>query len=202
MKKRYITLACLILAAILSGTCAFAQSRQQALARKIIRLHVVAASDAPEDQALKLLVRDAVLKEAGRCLQNAPDAAQALQEQLPSLTRAANDTLRENKSEDTAQVQLQYELFPTRAYETFRLPAGTYQTLRVSIGKAEGHNWWCVIFPALCFAAQGEEFEQAAKNAGLTAEEISWMVCDDEPIELEFWTLTQLTKLKKTLWGA
>ena len=202
MKKRYLKLAGLILAASVSSLCAFSQSRQQALAQKLIRLHVVAASDSPDDQRIKLSVRDAILSQAQALLQDAPDAAQALHENLPALTRAANEALLAQGSEDTARVTLQYELFPTRRYETFRLPAGTYQTLRVCIGAGAGHNWWCVVFPALCLASGDGEFEAAAQKAGLTAGELTLMTCEDEPVELEFWTLTQLEKLKKTLWGA
>ena len=104
--------------------------------------------------------------------------------------------------EETASVSLRRELFPTREYETFRLPAGVYRTLRVSIGQAGGHNWWCVVFPALCLPAAEEDFTEACRAAGLTDQEISVLTEDTGEVELEFRTLEWLGKLKKMLWDA
>ena len=150
MKKRYITAVCCLLAAVLTSLCASLQAQQQRLAEKLIRLHVVANSDTREDQRVKLLVRDAVLETADGLLRDAQNPEAALQTGLPELERAANEKLASLGCEETASVSLRRELFPTREYETFRLPAGVYRTLRVSIGQAGGHNWWCVMYPAMC----------------------------------------------------
>ena len=163
---------------------------------------MVANSDTPDDQALKLLVRDAVLREAAIALKDAADPEASLQAALPALTRAANETLFSQGSLDAAAVSLRRELFPTREYDTFRLPAGVYKSLRVTIGKGEGHNWWCVVFPALCLPASSEELTQACLAAGLTEGEVSILTGDTEEIELEFKTLELLAKLKKLLWDA
>lgn len=202
MKKRYITAGILLLAALTVSLCAFSQRSQQRLSQKLIRLHVVANSDAPEDQAVKLLVRDAVLQEAAIVLKDAADPEAALLSALPALTRAANETLFSQGSPDTASVSLRRELFPTREYDTFRLPAGVYKSLRVTIGKGEGHNWWCVVFPALCLPASSEELTQACLAAGLTEGEVAILTEDTETVELEFKTLELLSKLKKLLWDA
>ena len=202
MKKRYITAGILLLAALTVSLCAFSQRSQQRLSQKLIRLHVVANSDEPEDQAVKLLVRDAVLQEAAIVLENAADPEASLQAALPALTRAANETLFSQGSPDTASVSLRRELFPTREYDTFRLPAGVYKSLRVTIGKGEGHNWWCVVFPALCLPASSEELTQACLAAGLTEGEVAILTEDTETVELEFKTLELLSKLKKLLWDA
>ena len=101
-----------------------------------------------------------------------------------------------------AKVSLRRELFPTRDYETFRLPAGVYRTLRVTIGAGEGHNWWCVVFPALCLPANAEDFEAVCEAAGFTEGEISALTEDSGEIEVEFKTLELLGKLKKILWDA
>ena len=184
MKKRYITAVCCLLAAVLTSLCASLQAQQQRLAEKLIRLHVVANSDTREDQRVKLLVRDAV------------------QTGLPELERAANEKLASLGCEETASVSLRRELFPTREYETFRLPAGVYRTLRVSIGQAGGHNWWCVVFPALCLPAAEKDFTEACRAAGLTDQEISVLTEDTGEVELEFRTLEWLGKLKKMFWDA
>ena len=202
MKKRYISMAVCTLAAALSCLCAVSQRSQQHLAEKIIRLHVVANSDTQEDQQTKLLVRDSVLRQAQRALAQAEDPVSALRESLPAIEQAANDTLRGLGCPDTARVTLRRELFPTREYDTFRLPSGVYRTLRVSIGSAAGHNWWCVVFPSLCLPASAEPFEEVCRTAGFSEGEISLMTEQSQEIELEFKTLEWLGKLKKMLWDA
>ena len=202
MKKRYITAGILLLAALTLTLCAVCQQSQQRLSQKLIRLHVVANSDAPDDQAVKLLVRDAVLREAALALENTDDPEAALQAAIPALTRAANEMLCSQGRSDTASVSLRRELFPTREYDTFRLPAGVYKSLRVTIGKGEGRNWWCVVFPALCLPASSEELTQACLAAGFTEGEVAVLTGDTETVELEFKTLELLGKLKKLLWDA
>lgn len=196
MKKVYISIVCLLLAAALTGLCAAMQREQQALAEKIIRLHVVAASDSPEDQRIKLLVRDAVLHEAEAALSSGMAPEDALRGSLLEIEQAANAALRKAGAEQRAQVKLQKELFSTREYEIFRLPAGTYRTLRVTIGEGQGHNWWCVVYPALCLAASSEELQNAAQAAGLTQGEVSLITEEGDGVELEFWTLEVLAKIK------
>ena len=202
MKKRYITAALFVLAAILCCLCAAFQTGQQRLAEKMIRLHVVANSDAPEDQRQKLLVRDAVLQEAARALEEGGRPEESLRAHLSQLECAANETLRRLGSREQASVCLRNELFPTREYETFRLPAGVYRTLRVTIGEGEGHNWWCVVYPALCLPASADDLEETCLEAGFTQGEISVLTEENGEIELEFRTLELLEKLKKLLWDA
>ena len=88
------------------------------------------------------------------------------------------------------------ELFPTREYETFSLPAGTYTALRVTIGSGQGHNWWCVVFPSICVSASTEEFEEAAQTAGLTDGEIQLITESSEGYELKFKSMELVQKLK------
>ena len=183
MKKRYITAVCCLLAAVLTSLCAISQARQQRLAEKLIRLHVVANSDTREDQRVKLLVRDAVLETANGLLRDAQNPEAALQTGLPELERAANEKLASLGCEETASVSLRRELFPTREYETFRLPAGVYRTLRVSIGQAGGHNWWCVVFPSLCLPAVSE---QALQTAGLTGQDYALLTESSQPYVIKF----------------
>ena len=132
----------------------------QQLPENILRLHVVAASDSESDQALKLKVRDAVLTEAARWCGDAEslqDASAGVCTHLESIAGAARRTVMENGRTDPVAVTVTDEFFPTRQYEQLTLPAGRYRALRVVIGEGEGHNWWCVVFPALCLPAAGEE---------------------------------------------
>lgn len=196
MKKRIFSL--LFVSALAMGllSCAYLQTQQRQLAEKLVRLHVVANSDSPSDQAIKLRVRDAVLAAAEPVLGSADDPDQALAAELPALECAAAEMLRALGREESVSVTLQNERFPTRDYETFSLPAGVYRTLRVTIGAGEGHNWWCVVFPTLCTAASLDEFESAAASGGFTDGELRLITGADEGYVLKFKTLEWLEKLK------
>ena len=201
MKKRYGSVCLLLLSAaiLLSGVVLGRQ--QQALAEKLIRLHVVADSDSEADQQIKLRVRDAVLAEAEVALRYAEDPKAALAAALPEIAEAANDCLRRLGSADRAAVTLGRELFPTREYETFALPAGVYTSLRVTIGSGEGRNWWCVVFPSLCLSASAEDFAEAAQAAGLTEGEIRLITEEDGGYQLKFQSMELLQRLFRWLEG-
>lgn len=150
--------------------CGTVIADRQRLREELIRLHVVAASDSDEDQALKLRVRDAVVESLEDAMADLTDAEQAkayLQENLPKIENLANQVLQEAGCTDTVQVSLAVEEFATRVYDTFTLPAGLYDSLRIIIGEGEGHNWWCVVFPSLCIPATSDGFEDTAAGAGL-----------------------------------
>ena len=169
MKKAFkrVILCFSLVCGILAGTLI---SDRQALQQELIRLHVVGASDSSFDQTVKLRVRDAVLESIGRAMASAGDARAAeayLMENLPRIQQAANETLRILGVSDRAVVTLCKEAFDTRVYDTFTLPAGIYEALRVTIGEGEGHNWWCVAFPTLCLPAVTRDVEALASDAGL-----------------------------------
>ena len=196
MKKRIISLVLLGISVLTVTACAALQAQSQRMAEKIIRLHVVANSDSDVDQAVKLRVRDAVLREAQNVLSDASDAKQAITAQLPALEAAANAELRRQGSGDTACVS-----FPTRDYDTFSLPSGVYQSLRVTIGEGAGHNWWCVIFPSLCVPATTDGFVDAAAAGGFSDAEIGLMTRANGAYTVKFRSLELLQALKKYLFG-
>lgn len=141
------------------------------LEKNVIRLHVVAASDSESDQAVKLQVRDAVLNAVEDEIRKAPDALAAeayLTTRLGDLETIANTVLAEAGSDDRAVVTLKKEEFPQRRYDTFSLPAGVYNSLRISIGEGRGRNWWCVVFPTLCMAASQKDLTDTAAGAGFS----------------------------------
>ena len=201
MKKRIISLVLLGISVLTVTACAALQAQSQRMAEKIIRLHVVANSDSDVDQAVKLRVRDAVLREAQNVLSDASDAKQAIAAQLPALEAAANAELRRQGSGDTACVSFRRELFPTRDYDTFSLPSGMYQSLRVTIGEGAGHNWWCVIFPSLCVPATPDGFADAAAAGGFSDAEIGLMTRANGAYTVKFRSLELLQALKKYLFG-
>ena len=172
---------------------------RQKLQTELIRLHVVAASDSEEDQAIKLQVRDAVLASLQEGLENVKDieAARAyIQAQLPKLESAANEVLAAAGCGDVATVRLQVEEFAARVYDTFSLPAGLYDSLRVTIGEGEGRNWWCVTFPTLCLPATTEGFEAVAAGAGFSDELTGTLTGE---YEVRFYLLDLLGQLENFL---
>ena len=133
-----------------------------------IRLHVLANSDTIEDQLLKLEVRDAILQALPAAVTAAAtpqQAAQALRTALPRLQRAANLALHQAHSAQRAAVRLETADFAARAYGSFALPGGAYTALRVELGDAQGHNWFCVLYPALCVAGATAEYPTPQENA-------------------------------------
>lgn len=201
MKKRWLSLTFAILAVLMVVGGTVLQARQQALAGKLIRLHVVANSDSNYDQAVKLQVRDAVLAETQRLLNDADNPKQALSDGLGEIEAAASERLRALGCEVPVRVTLGKEVFPTREYDTFTLPAGVYESLRVSIGAAEGHNWWCVVFPSICLSASMDELEQAAEAAGITEGELRLITGESEGYVLKFKVLELLQELKTVIFG-
>lgn len=140
---------------------------RELLNRELIRFHVVANSDSPEDQQIKLQVRDAVMEELKSVLKQATDVESArnyLRENLDDLRQAANHVLEELGCTDRAAVALSWENFCTRTAENLSLPAGFYNVLRVTVGEGEGQNWWGVLFPDLCSGAVCEELPASVSD--------------------------------------
>ena len=161
-RKRRLLGRALVCGFVLAALCSFfpfAAACGQ-LPQDVVRLHVVANSNGAEDQAVKLLVRDAVLEEAARWYQGAgsmEEASSQLCTHLQSIAGAARQVLGEQGVGYSATAQMTEMYFPTRDYGDFRLPAGRYRTLRVTLGEGAGKNWWCVVFPSLCLPAATQE---------------------------------------------
>ena len=174
---------------------------RQTLRQELVRLHVVAASDSAEDQSVKLRLKDAVvesLKSDLEKLQSAQEATAYLQENLPRIEALANRILRDVGSADVANASIGMEEFPVRDYETFSLPSGIYQTLRITIGEGKGQNWWCVAFPGLCLPATASGFEEAASCAGLSDGLIATLE-EESDYEIRFWLLDAIGRLENFL---
>lgn len=121
--------------------------------QSLVRLHVVAADDSPEAQALKLELRDTCLKCAEICLSGAPDAEAAymrLKEHLPDFQSACMDRAQALGYAGEIRAEAGIFDFPHRVYGRLNVPAGSYRALRITIGQGEGRNWWCVLYPGLC----------------------------------------------------
>ncbi len=141
----------------------------------VLRLHVLANSDSPEDQALKLKVRDAVLSAADGLLSSASSRDEAIRltkEYLPLLTEAARTSISAAGRNDPVRLELGEEVYPTRNYEACCFPSGKYTSLRIIIGEGKGQNFWCVLFPPMCTsAATKASAEDAFISVGLNVDQ-------------------------------
>lgn len=129
------------------------------LRENVFRLHIKAASDSAEDQMLKLKVRDALLEYKGEEFTSCSDVNEAIslaEENSDEYKRIAEAVIKENGFDYSVQVNVGVSFFENREYDDFTLPAGSYEALNIIIGKGEGKNWWCVMFPAVCIGASGE----------------------------------------------
>lgn len=158
----------LVLTVVLTAMLWHRQQVSAAVCADTLRLHILANSDTIEDQLLKLKVRDAVLAEMPDILSGATDKADAVAAVRTAqrrLQKTAEDTLRREGSAQTVTVRLEQAEFAARDYGSFRLPGGTYTALRIELGKAEGRNWFCVLYPELCIGSSGARYEDDAENA-------------------------------------
>ena len=135
----------------------------------LIRLHVIADGDGAEEQRIKLLVRDAIVAECGDLFEGLTDSETAIKTVNANLDRirsVADRVLEAEEAGYKAEVVFGREDYPVREYEGFVLPSGNYYSLRVLLGRSEGQNWWCVLFPPLCFGASGSSFSDAGIDSG------------------------------------
>ena len=142
---------------------------------KVVRLHVIAESDSEADQALKLAVHAADAAEARATIENNKDALQ----------RVCERTLSEHGSDSPVKIELGREKYPECEYDGVTLPSGDYYSVRVMIGEAKGHNWWCVLFPPLCIGAASDKSGVMAA-AGLTRDEVDVITGRDGGYVLKF----------------
>ncbi|MBE5968364.1 MAG: stage II sporulation protein R [Lachnospiraceae bacterium] len=193
----FLLLLIMIFSGIVMG-CIQAGARKQSkiqtgIAKEIIRFHVIANSDSREDQALKIKVKDYLVTELSPYLKEAKSidrAREILSEMLPDIQEAAQEVIRENGYDYPVLVSLEPCFFPLKVYGDYTFPPGTYEALRVKIGRAEGKNWWCVMFPPLCFVDEtysivNEESEEQLKVL-LTEEEFESLKLQKAPVKIKF----------------
>lgn len=154
----------------------------------VVRLHVLANSDSEEDQSLKLEVRDAILELTAPLLENCADRNEAeavLRAHIPELIAAAKLVLETAGCNDSVTIEFDDEEYPERTYDSFCFPSGTYLSMRVLIGNAEGHNWWCCLFPPICRAAatvSKKEAENTFISVGLTPSQYKIITENNKPV--------------------
>ena len=177
MPKRFCV-AIVILLVVMMAVSFLPVHGEQEVYDTVVRLHVLANSDSEEDQALKMEVRDTLLEAAAPYLEGCTtqeEAVQSLTLHLSDLETVAAETVAAEGYDYPVTVLLGEEEYPTRTYESCAFPAGSYVSLRVCIGEAEGQNWWCCLFPPLCLSAATAKNEADNEDAfiqvGLTKDQ-------------------------------
>lgn len=166
---------------------------QASIAEEIIRFHVIANSDSKADQDLKLKVKESLVKELSPYLSRATsvtDARTILSDMLPFIKETAENVVRQEGFNYSVTASLEPYNFPIKIYGDYTFPSGTYEALRVKIGDAKGKNWWCVLFPPLCFVDEtysivDETTEEQLKYL-LTEEEFEILKVQKAPVKIKF----------------
>ena len=146
----------LILLSIYTFICAFSyvNAVSSNIEDSVFRLHVIANSDSTEDQNLKYIVRDKVLEYINNISKNVSskeDVIKMAQDNIDKIQTIAENTIKENGYNYCVKLAIGNYAFPTKTYGDISFPAGFYDALKIEIGEAKGQNWWCVMFPPLCF---------------------------------------------------
>ena len=189
MKKLAISICIGVFVAM--SFIAFAQDTKANLSNGVIRMHIRANSNRPEDQSLKLKVRDRLLKEATNLGTNACDKEtfqKLIKDNLATLKEAAQDEIRKNGYNYSVDIKLGKSEFPIKTYANITLPAGTYTALTVDIGTGGGENWWCVMFPPLCFTSESVECISAPDKDMLIENlgEDTYSMVSDDKVKIKF----------------
>ncbi len=170
--------------------------------QKVFRLHILANSDSTADQALKLKIRDRILEQSSSLFSGAENKKQVITEakgDLPRIESIAKNEMKREGYSYSVKAQVVHMYFNTRVYGKVTLPAGDYDALRITIGAAKGHNWWCVLFPPLCLpSAEGDK--QLEEN--LSPQETQEVTNGDKPqIQVKFKTLEFFEGVKSGVSG-
>ncbi len=171
MKKISIALIIgMVCTLLFSGEITFSKS-YKSLQENILRLHILANSDSEEDQNLKLKVRDEILKHSEELFgqsENIEDAEKNVTENLAKIESIADKVIKENGFTYDVKAEIVEDMeFDEKVYDEITMPYGFYDALRITIGNAEGHNWWCVMYPPLCLPVEGvtgEYFSEAEQD--------------------------------------
>lgn len=152
--KRFIIVLFLLTLFVFVSAISYVSAVSNNIANSVFRLHVIANSDSKEDQNLKYIVRDKLIEYMNNIAKDCSSKEEVIsiaEDNISNFENIARKTIEENGYNYNVTVEIGNFDFPTKSYGDITLPAGSYDSLRVKIGKAEGQNWWCVMFPPLCF---------------------------------------------------
>ena len=188
----YITLTLVFIA----GAYQYRVKRfQRDISQDILRFHVLANSDSQADQSVKLKVRDEIgryMKGNMGQVENLKECIKETEEKLPEITRIAEEVLKREGFSYPASARVGTVDFPEKQYGSYTFPGGSYKALQITLGEGEGHNWWCVMYPNMCFAGSVYEVvEEDAKRelkAVLTPEEYEELMAESQiSVKFKYW---------------
>jgi stage II sporulation protein R len=192
----YIVFAIIMLITSWEYNISNAALAEAVIPEESIRLRILANSDSPRDQLIKRKIKDEIVKHMNEWVQNSGNIIEARKEvegYLPAFEQLVGDVLQQNGFRYSYSVELDIVDFPTKMYGNQVYPAGDYEALRVKLGSGKGQNWWCVLFPPLCFVdlASGTAVtpeEQDVTNASVADKQLS---ADDTEIRFFLWDMLQ-----------
>ena len=191
--KRFFMILILFICYVFICANSYANTISKDLSASVFRLHILANSDSEEDQNLKLLVRDNILKymkEISNGVTSKEYVEVLMETHLNDFYDIARKTILDNGYDYDVKLKIGKFDFPTKVYGDISLPAGMYDALRIEIGKAEGHNWWCVMFPTLCFvdvsSGSLDDESKEVLESNLDEEEFNLVTQDNFMVSLKF----------------
>ncbi len=190
-KTRFFALF-LTLTLLFTLALSYAKTVGTDISESVVRLHIIANSNSKKDQSLKLKVRDRILKDASHIFKNTDNSGIALslaKENFSFIKALAEDEIRRQGFEYPVNISIGEYPFPTKVYGDIALPAGKYNAVRIEIGDAKGENWWCVMYPPLCFTEgvlSASEDAKAQLKSNLSREEYQLISENSPPVEVKF----------------
>lgn len=191
-----------VLSLYISASTVFFCASVGSVRENVVRLHVVANSNSPQDQQVKLKVRDALLKKNNAMLSGEVNKDNALEYFIASkeeLLNTANEALKDNNCDYGAEITLGTEYYTTRQYGNLTFPAGEYTSLRVVLGEGQGKNWWCVMFPPLCIPVAGDIEADENKTADVLTPGGEEIVSSNGKYVVKFKLLEIYEEIKQSL---
>ena len=171
----------------------YAKNIQENISDSVLRLHIIANSNSAKDQSLKLLVRNAILEHLkshnySDCTKD--EVISFVSQNLEEYKKVAENTIENAGYNYPVKVSISNTFFPTKEYGNISLPSGFYDALKIEIGNASGENWWCSLFPPLCFVdiSSGiiDEESQNSLKDNLSEEEYAIITQNNQSIKLKF----------------
>jgi stage II sporulation protein R len=194
-------LSILLFSLVFITISSYAISVSTDLSNNFFRLHILANSDSEEDQALKLKVRDNIIEYMETLTYDGLSKEEVVtltQNHLDDFKKIAEETIKKEGFDYKVSLKIDNFYFPTKVYGNISLPAGYYDGLKIEIGEAKGQNWWCSLFPPLCFVdiSSGVIDEEAEKNLknNLSEEDFAIITSDSETVKLKFKIVEMFSK--------
>ena len=190
--KRFFVVLILFCFFIFISALSYVNAVSEDLSNSVFRLHVIANSDNAEDQELKYKVRDSVLEYMNEISSDCSSKEEVLSlayEYQDEFKKIAENVIKDNGYNYDVNIRIGNFEFPTKTYGDISFPAGNYDALRIEVGEAKGQNWWCVMFPPLCFVdvtsgVVPDESKEVIKD-NLNEEEYN-LISDNESSDVKF----------------